>query len=160
MSNLEFLSTVEVLQGLDKAQLAKIEQYGQSAWCTQGNRITAAGDKADYLFFLVRGRIDLRYDLPGRESSRDNTLSVIEPGGIWGWSALVPPNFYTLSSYCAAEECVYLRLSAADLKKLFEQDARTGYVFMKNLAVVVGRRFSALQDELARLDGLDNIHNW
>ncbi|MEW5911593.1 MAG: cyclic nucleotide-binding domain-containing protein [Thermodesulfobacteriota bacterium] len=160
MSNLEFLSTVEVLQGLDKGQLAKIGEYGQSAWCSQGNRISAAGEKAEHLFFLIRGRIDLRYDLPGRESSHDHTLSVIEPGGIWGWSALVPPHLYTLSSYCVAEECVYLRFPAADLKKLFEQDARIGYVFMKNLAAVVGRRFAALQDELSRLDGFDQMHNW
>lgn len=160
MSDIEFLSTVEVLQGLDRGQLDKILECCHSQWCAEDSRVSGEGDQAEHLFFLVRGRVDLRYDLPGRETSRDNTLAVIEPGGTWGWSALVPPNRYTLSSYCAAGECVYLSLRATDLKKLFEQDARVGYVFMKNLAVVIGRRFHAMQEELSRLDGLEHMQDW
>lgn len=160
MSNIEFLTTVEVLQGLEVSDLAKIQECCHSELVLEGSRISAEGEAAEHFYFLVKGKVDLRYDLPGRETSKDHTLSVIEPGGVWGWSALVPPNRYTLSSYCASEECVYLHLAAADLSKLFEREPRIGYLVMKNLAEVIGKRFHAMQDELSRLDGFDQMHNW
>ena len=104
--------------------------------------------------------MELRYELPRGESTSDQALSVVEPGGSWGWSAMVPPHKYTLSGYCTSAACRFIRLQREDLWELFEQNPRIGYVFMRNLAVVIGQRFHAVQDELARRQGFDQVHRW
>jgi len=160
MDNIEFLGTVKMLAGLGLPELVKLQARCRADKCGEGERISVEGQAADDFFLLKEGRVELRYELPGRESSSEQALSVIEPGGAWGWSALVPPHVYTLSAYCIAPRCVFLRFRREDLLGLFESDWRMGYFFMRNLATIIAQRFNAVQDELARQQGFDQMHQW
>jgi len=160
MSYVEFLSQVEMLAGLELSDLIKLSGLCQAGECSKDGRISAEGQKADDIFLLKEGVIELRYELPGRESSPDHALATIEPGAAWGWSALVSPHVYTLSAYCTSSRCAFLRLPRAELEELFENNPRIGYIFMRNLANIVGQRFNAAQDELAKLQGFDQMHQW
>lgn len=158
MKDLEFLSKIDVLHGLGVAELVKLRGCCQAGQGQENERLCAEGREAQEFFLLMEGRVELRYELPRGESSSDETLSVVEPTGSWGWSALVPPHRYTLSGYCTSPACRFIRLRRDDLWALFDQSPRIGYIFMRNLAGIIGQRFHAVQDELARQQGFDQVH--
>lgn len=158
MENLEFLGKVGVLQGLSVAEMLKLRGCCRSDQGREGQRLCAEGKQAQDFFLLVEGTVELRYELPRGESSSDQALSVVEPGDSWGWSSLVPPHHYTLSGYCTSPGCRFIRLRRDDLWDLFNQNHHIGYMFMRNLAGIIGQRFHAVQDELARQQGFDQVH--
>ncbi|MCB2226066.1 MAG: cyclic nucleotide-binding domain-containing protein [Desulfarculaceae bacterium] len=160
MDHLEFLSTVAMLEGLALPELMKLAALARGGEAREGERISTEGKPAEELFILRQGAGELRYELPGRESTSDHALSTLEPGLAWGWSALVPPHIYTLSAYCTSGQCSFLRLGREALEALFEANPRIGYIFMRNLAYIIGQRFNAAQDELARAQGFDQMHQW
>ncbi len=160
MEDLEFLSKVDVLNGLSVSEMVKLRACCQPGQAREGERLCLEGGEAREFFLLTQGLVELRYELPRGESSSDQALSTVAPGGSWGWSALVPPHHYTLSGFCTSPACRFLRLNREELWELFESNHRMGYIFMRNLAGLIGQRFHAAQNELARLQGFDQVHRW
>ena len=59
------------------------------------------------------------------------------------WSSLVSPYHFTLSARCASK-CTFTVFRRDALHEYFERDPLTGYLFMRNLAGVIGRRLQAM----------------
>ena len=155
MSDLVFLASVEVCRDLTAEELSRL-----TACCRPDSRLAEEligreGDEANDLFFLKEGEIELRFEMPGRETGPEMAISRVKPGDTFGWSALVPPHRYTLSSYCASTRCAFYRLDRQELLRLFDDHPRIGYIFMRNLTLGIAKRFLALQDDLARMHGYD-----
>ena len=155
MTDLVFLASVEVCKGLSVEELSLLTTCCRPDSRLRDERVAREGDAANDLFFLKEGDIDLRFEMPGRESSPEMTISRVKAGDTFGWSALVPPHRYTLSCYCGSVRCAFYRLDRQELLNLFEDHPHIGYVFMRNLSLVIAKRFHALQDDLARLHGQD-----
>lgn len=155
MSELIFLSSVEMCQGLTVEELAKLNACCHPAGALAGECIGEEGQAADDLFFLQEGQVELRFEMPGRETSGDMTIARVEPGAAFGWSALVPPFRYTLSTYCVSPRCSFFRLGREALFALFDREPRIGFVMMRNLTQVVAKRFHAMQEDLAQSLGQD-----
>jgi len=153
MDLIGFLGQVEVFRGLDSIQLKALKPCCLVKQFKQGNRIFREDDDAYFLWAVVDGQVDLRFDLPGRESAGETTISNILPGKVFGWSSLVPPNIYRLSAYGATPDVEVLQINRDCLIKLFSKDPRIGYLVMSNVAIVVGTRFQQLQDELSLKNG-------
>lgn len=158
--DIDFLATTEVCQGMNSDELAKVMALCQPDRRSEGELVHGEGEKAKDLFLLNQGDIHLRFQLPGRDSDESMNISIIKPGGVFGWSALVPPRRYTLTAYCTTPACRFLKVDGHELERLFELEPRIGYMFMKNLVVIVGSRFRALREELAKCHGFDAIHGW
>ncbi len=109
---------------------------------------------------LNEGGIDTRFDLPGRPTSKDNTIATISMYQAFGWSCFVPPNKYRLSAYCSTETCKVIKIKKTRLEKIFKKDPAIGYTFMSYLVRVVGHRFHQLQDEVAKHRGEEIISGW
>lgn len=155
MSDLKFLATVDVLQDLTEKELELVGNLCRRAHWEKDDVVFTEGHKAENMAFVISGQIDLRYKLPGRPMSKETTLSTIMPGGAFGWSAFVPPYRYTLTSHAVGGPCNAYMLNNSDLQRLFEENPRVGYIFMRNLASLVGQRFNDAQDDLARLHGFE-----
>ncbi|MFH1242382.1 MAG: hypothetical protein V1689_08480 [Pseudomonadota bacterium] len=95
----------------------------------------------------------MRFDLPLRESEVETTVATVKPGQCFGWSSMVPPYRYTLSAYCASDECMILEVRRNDLIEVFERNYRIGYYVMGNLSRIIAKRFFLLQDEYAKQAG-------
>ncbi len=160
MIDLNFLTTVDVCKSLNQNELEKIKVYCVPKTFGPGERIYAENAKAEYFCFVIDGRIELRYELPGRPTSKDTAISSISQGGTFGWSAFVPPYLYTLSSFNADKQCELLELSSKDMTALFESEPRIGYVFMQNLAILIAKRWHDMEDEVVRLAGHDIMNKW
>ncbi len=98
MTDLDFLRSVEVFNGLDDGKLAEIREYCQEKEFRQDEKLFSEGEDATCLWIVQKGQVDLRFDLPDRSTSTKNTISSIFKFMTFGWSSLVAPNKYRLSA--------------------------------------------------------------
>jgi len=150
MTSLDFLRSVAVFKGLNDSQLAGVEDHCREMNFRQNEKLISEGDDASCLWVVKKGRVDLRFDLPDRPTSIQNTISSISEFMTFGWSSLVAPHKYRLSAYCASQSCKVIQIEREALTKLFKQDSKTGYVVMSNLVEIIGRRFRQLQDSASK----------
>lgn len=145
MVDLDFLKKVRLFKGLNESQLDRIRQGCRESEYKNGERLFAEGEEARFLWVVLDGRVDIRFDLPGRDSSEVSTVYSETAEDTFGWSSFVPPYQYILSAYCASRSCRVARLGKEYLIKQFESDYDMGYSVMSNLAAVISARFSDLQ---------------
>ena len=145
MAAIDELRQVETFQSLSDDELSAISKLTIEKQHVFGDRLFKDGDSATHLWVVKEGTIDLRFDLPGRETSEESTLSSIGAKKIVGWSSLVPPYKYKLSAYCASAQCKVLLIERKILREFLNSHPKTGYQVMAAMLRVVGRRFQRLQ---------------
>ena len=160
MERVTMLSDVGLFRGLNEEQLGKIQRLCRLDKRPPGAVIFKEGDEAVDICVVVEGRVHLRFEMPGRETSQEQTLTTILPGKAFGWSALVPPHKMTLSSYAGEQGCEFFRIGGNALYTVFEENSRVGYLCMRNLTRVIAKRFHEMEDEVARSEGLNLMHQW
>ncbi len=146
MAVLDFLKRVNVFKGLADDQLNKIQAGCQEVEYHGGHRLFAEGEHSDRVWIVSEGQVDLRFDLPGRPTSEENTIFSITAGNTLGWSSFVPPYQYKLSAYCATRTCKILQIKNEFLLNLFEKDIRMGFLVISNLAGIASTHFHLLQN--------------
>lgn len=146
MTSLDVLKKAEVFKGLNDEQLASVNACCEIKDYKREDKLFSEGDDAAYLWLVAEGEVDIRFELPGRDSSFANNISTASACAAFGWSGLVPPHKYRLSAYCATAACKVVRAKRDSLLKLFEKNAAIGYRVMTNLTSVVGKRFNQLQE--------------
>jgi NADP-reducing hydrogenase subunit HndB len=146
MGDLDFLKKVEIFKGLNQEQLKTVKKGGQEKEYIYGDRLFAEGENADRIWLVADGQVDLRFDLPGRPTSEENTVFSISTPQTLGWSSFVPPFKYALSAYSATKSCKILQINKEHLLECFEKDHRMGLMFMTNVAAIASRHFDQLQE--------------
>jgi len=160
MATIDIMEKIEAFKDLDEDQLKHVQEYCKKREFKQGERLFTEGDEAIELWVIIEGAIDMRFDLPGRPTSKEDTIVTITPYQVFGWSCFVPPNKYRLSAYCSSDTCKVIKIEKCKLERLFKKDTTIGYSFMSYLINVVGERFHQLQDEVAKRRGEDIISGW
>lgn len=153
MIDLDVLERVGLFRGLTNHQLTKIEPLCESAQFKLDERILGQDDKAEYLYFVIDGKVDIRFDFTNQETSSKFTIYTVMPGQSFGWSSLVSPYVYSRSVFCATDKISAGKMEAEKLRHLFSIDNGIGYVVMNNLARVIAKRHRALQDEVVDRGG-------
>src|SRR3990172_11274003 len=108
------------------------------------SKLFERGESGDELMILLDGVVELVIPLRLLGVSREVPMESKHAGDVVAWSALVRPYHFTLSARCATK-CKLMSLGRAALLPFFDSDPATGYVFMRNLAGVIGCRLQALQ---------------
>jgi len=145
MSVLEKLQEAEIFKGMSQEQLQKVEPGCEERFYTAEERLFAEGEDAGHFWLITSGRVDLRFDLPGRPSSPESTLLTVGQGEVLGWSSFVPPFQYKLSAYCVSGSCSVVCVRNEFLKDLFLREPGMGYRFISYLAGVASMHYSKLQ---------------
>ena len=125
-----------------------ILQRCQISTVKKGEKIIEAGDSAYSLFLVRSGRIELRFKVVYFNASVEVPLDIVGPGEVCGWSALFPPNSYTLTAY-ATEESELLQIKQTDLQACCDTNTRLGYIVMKNIARIISDRYEIARQMLA-----------
>jgi (2Fe-2S) ferredoxin len=146
MGDLNFLEKVEIFKGFDKEQLNTVNQGAQKKEYFYGDRLFAEAEDADRIWLVMEGQVDLRFDLPGRQTSQENTVFSITAAQTLGWSSFVPPFKYALSAYSATKSCKIIQITKEHLLECFEKDPRMGLMFMTNVAAIASMHFDQLQE--------------
>ena len=146
MGGLDFLEKVDIFKELDRGQLKAVSKGKREKQYLYGDRLFAEGENADRIWLVVDGQVDLRFDLPGRPTSEENTIFSITTFQTLGWSSFVPPFKYALSAYSATKNCKILQIDKDHLLQCFEKDPRMGLKFMTNVAEITSGHFDQLQE--------------
>ena len=95
------------------------------------------GDEADRFYFVLQGKVLLEQRISPTTSI---TLSAINAGYSFGWSALLDSETYTTNAICA-EPCQLLSFRAAKLKALYEKNHSLGFIMTQRLLRVLQKRY-------------------
>ena len=142
------LRRCEVFLGLNDRDLERIASLPSCHIKTYGAGATISkeGELARNLYVLEEGRVNLQMKVSGNsvDSARAVTVDSISKGGVFEWSALVPPHILTRSTVCA-EDCKVLAIAGTELLQLMNNDNHIGYETMQGLVRVIALRLRDAQ---------------
>jgi CRP-like cAMP-binding protein len=100
----------------------------------KGTVIFREGEKTDYFYTLVKGRVGLTIGKPAKE------IYILDKAGeAFGWSSLVDRNYYSASAECL-EPSDLLQFEKNDLNEFLLKNVDSALIFYKRLAGMLGNR--------------------
>lgn len=107
-------------------------------------------DQADSMFVLEAGKVAVLKSWRGQEY----LLKILKEGDCFGEMAVMDLSPRS-ASICAVEDCAAIRVSAANLYKLYEQDPKQFALIQMNMGREVTRRLREADDRLFKRMGPD-----
>jgi CRP/FNR family transcriptional regulator, cyclic AMP receptor protein len=147
MVPLDLLRTSELFNGLSDDELAPIARMARQESFGAGDQMFGEHDPAENLYVVITGRVGVLIDI-GR--GRQTVVDTVGPDSSFGWSALVPPYFYTGAAKCL-ETTRVLVVPGEDLRSLCMDNCRICHTIMQRLASIISAR---LRDTRVQLIGL------
>lgn len=139
------LRRVPWLTALSKAHFEKVLGLAQFVEKKAGEALFLEGDKEDYLYIVLEGRIAIEITVPGRGRVR---ISTIEPLDLVGWSSVTPVIQRRTAAARAVVPTRLVALDAMGLHQLCQEDHHFGYLFMQQVANVIASRLAATRLQL------------
>lgn len=149
MENIRKLSKSAIFEDISPEAIEELCACGRTLSLEEGHRLFDLGEDANELMILEDGAVELFFPVRVIGVTRELTLERKQVGDVVAWSALISPHRFTLSARCASK-CVLACLSREDLHDHFDTDPEVGYLFMRNLAGVIGKRLNNMQDVWVR----------
>ncbi len=126
---------------------ARLAAVGRVVDLPDGAIVVQEGLPCEDMGIVVRGRIALRVEVPG---AHDRTILTVEPGDVFGWSAVMPPGIST--STCVAVGPTEVALfNGVDLRLALAIDDELASVVYQRLLACVIRRLLATRVQLLDL---------
>jgi CRP-like cAMP-binding protein len=151
MVSKEALCPCELFAGLTDEELQQVAFIASEEMYEPGTLILAEQEHATRLYILCEGRVQVHVRLESvAEPSGEMTVEEVDPGRVFGWSALVKQQRFT-ASVRALEPVRVFAISADELNALFERNAHIGFVVMKGLAEVIASRLRRFRQQCARV---------
>jgi len=123
----------------------KMVNIGRICTFEPGQVIFHEGDKEDYLYVVLEGRVAIEMTVPGRGRVRILTADAMD---VVGWSSVTP---VVRQRTAGARAVLQSRLAAFDARELYiycEEDHDFGYYVMRRLANVVAGRLMTTRLQL------------
>jgi len=127
----------DVFQLLRPDQLRTISETAEEVSFKAGDTVFRRGDNADYFFIVLEGQVALR--LPSKEGL-SLLIDEVTRGTIFGSCICFQIDSYTLTAQCTADSKL-LKLRAATLKKLLDDDPVLGYAVQMLVSRVYFKRY-------------------
>lgn len=140
MTAREVPGEAELLAGLDESQRRRVLAAARDRAVDAGETLFRVGERAESLFLVREGELELTFPLVVRGEARETRLRVVRPGGALAWSALVPPHVLTLGAR-AATAARLVELPGPATLALLEAEPALGRIVLGNVARVVAGRF-------------------
>ena len=128
---------------------ARLATLGTMTSFAEGQVLVHEGATCTTLGVVVDGRIALRIRLPG---GHDRTILTVEPGDVFGWSAILPPSVAT-STGIAVVPTRAVMFDGERLREAFATDCDLAAAIYSRLLVTVARRLVATRTQLLDLYG-------
>jgi len=134
---LDVIGQIPLLYDLNKEQLELLNSLFEVFTCPADHPIFEQNDQASYLYLLISGKVVLHY------KPYDGTrivLTHLNPGDVFGWSAVVGESVYTSGIY-SETEVKAVRIRGSDLQKLCREHPDLGSIMLDRLAEAVSGRW-------------------
>ncbi|HLO16272.1 MAG TPA: cyclic nucleotide-binding domain-containing protein [Anaerolineales bacterium] len=112
--------------------------------CRAGTVVLQQGAPAEFLYLLVRGTVEMSFK---PYDGNPITVSHIEKGGLFGWSAVVGSEKYT-SSAIAIDDVETLRIRGNELRKFCLEHPEAGKDILEHLADGVSSRWKDAHEQV------------
>lgn len=114
---------------------------------TVGTVLFNQGARADKLYFVLSGRVAIRFK---PYDSEVLTVAELASGGVLGWSSALGRRNYT-SSAVALENSHLLSIRGQVLRRLCETHPKTGVVILERLAEVIAERLRSTHEHVVEM---------
>ena len=125
--------------------LRKVAMVSNEKVIPGGQTVFHEWDRADYLYVILKGEVNIHYALPSGAQSIVDTLG---EGDIIVWSALVAP-YRTIGSGTTSRETRVVAIEAAKLRELCDEDPQLGFRLMTEVVKVLSQRLEGTRAQLA-----------
>ncbi|MEE8353180.1 MAG: cyclic nucleotide-binding domain-containing protein [Dehalococcoidales bacterium] len=139
MTTKEVLQECRLFGTLSDADLGRVAEMTSERDHEAGATIFQEGAAANELYLLQEGKVALQMTLPAGEAIKRVTIDIVTENQVFGWSAVVSPNVYTLTAVCLQRSRL-LVIDGRRLSKLMEEDTSLGYQVMQGFIKVVASR--------------------
>jgi CRP/FNR family cyclic AMP-dependent transcriptional regulator len=110
-----------------------------------GTVIFHEGDKEDYLYVVLEGRVAIEISVPGRGRMR---ILTADPMEVIGWSSVTPVVRQRTAGARAVLPSRLVAFDAGELRRMCDEDHDFGYYVMRRLANVVAGRLMTTRLQL------------
>jgi CRP/FNR family cyclic AMP-dependent transcriptional regulator len=142
--------------GLGGAERRRLASFARSLSVPAEGVLLQEGEPTPYLGVVVAGRVALRMRVPGRGPI---TVMTVEPGDIFGWSAVLAP-YRATSTAIAVEATESIVLEAPALRLALESDEDLAAALYPRILRSVARRLEGTRLQLLDLFGQDQDRAW
>lgn len=142
--------------GLDGASQARLATFAREYEAVAGTKLLREGEEARELSVLLHGRVSLSEHVPGRGPI---TILTVEPGDIFGWSAVMPP-FRATSTVTALDAVHVVAFDGARLRAAARADNALAADLYQQILEAVARRLLATRRQLLELSGATVREHW
>jgi CRP-like cAMP-binding protein len=129
--------------GLKEVAMISDEVSGKA-----GSTLFSEGDKADSLYIITEGEIDLQYTLGSGEL---RTVDTLVAGDMVVWSALVEPYRCTASG-TLRKDTKLISINGPKLHELMESNKDVGYRMLISVTKLLATRLEGARVQLATID--------
>ena len=147
----ELLRRYSYFGQLSDAQLKEIAMIADETMFRKGEKIFEERQTADRLFILQDGSVDLFYKSEEEfypKSSKQFSIGEVNPGDIFGVSALIEP-FSRTTTAIAAQDGRLIRIDAKDFNNLLAKDDNMAARIMAEMMKAIYTRLEAVRVQLA-----------
>ncbi len=137
-ATLAILRRTAILAGVAERTLGRIARAARRRSYEEGAVLYEMGDPVGSLYVVAEGR--LRFTLGG-DSRIEGGGSIILPGDILGWAALVADLARRIATVAALEPSELLEIDGRALLAILDEDPRAGYLVMQRLARMITASF-------------------
>jgi CRP-like cAMP-binding protein len=142
--------------GLSGASLRRLAEIAREYESPARARLLREGDEAKELSVLIDGRVALTTHVAGRGSV---TLMTVEPGDVFGWTALTTP-FRATSTVVSLEQVKVIGIDAVALREALHDDSELAAGIYPRLLESLARRLTATRQQLLDLYGSEQSGSW
>jgi CRP-like cAMP-binding protein len=128
--------------------LREVAMISEELTVAAGTVLFREGDKADRLYILVDGEVDIQYTLGSGEL---RTVDTLVPGELIMWSALVEP-FRSTAVGTLRQDSKMIAISGDKLRELCEKRHDLGYRMLISLTKLLATRLEGARVQLATVD--------
>lgn len=134
---IEELQEIPWFQELKPEHVRKLASIAQVRTVKAGEVLFREGDKEDFVYIVLSGRIGLDLYVPHRGKVRFYTADRWE---IFGWSSVTPIVRQRTAGATAVIDSRVARIQATAMRQACDEDCELGYQVMRRLANVVAGR--------------------
>jgi len=131
------IKRIQLFKAMVDTDLELLNPMFESFTCATGTTVLQQGKPAEYLYFVIDGKVEISYKPYDGVAI---TVTHVEPGGLFGWSAVVGSEKYT-STAVAIEALEAMRVNGNQLRKFCVDHPEIGKNILEKLAGAVSTRW-------------------